>query len=367
MDKQYLIIDCGSGYCKAGVSGDSAPLYVLPTVVGHPKCGNFVTTDDKSSLLFGQGALEKENEVNLIRPIQKGIIKEWDDLEFFLDNLFQNELKKKPENYGIFMTEPPATTRLSREKLTELLFETFNVPSFFITNGAVLSLYGACKFSGFVLDCGYDSTSVVPISDGYPFSSSIKSFDVGGKDISEYLLKLLNKKGHKENSIYNSIDYIKENYCYVTLNSKEESNNPKTYKLPDDTVVELNEEKYLAPEILFHPELINKGVGGIGNTFCSSMSAVDHFTKTKFDGNLVISGGSSLFEGFKERLASELKNYYGGKYKDRTNIISIKERRYLQWIGASIYSLMQIFKGLCTSRQEYDTYGPSVVHNKCFY
>ena len=67
-----------------------------------------ITTDDKSSLLFGRKGLETENEF-LVHPIEKRKIVKLDDMELFLDNLFTNELKIKPEDYCIFMTEPPSS------------------------------------------------------------------------------------------------------------------------------------------------------------------------------------------------------------------------------------------------------------------
>ena len=136
MDKSCLIVDCGSGYCKAGYSGYIEPTVLIPTAVWHPQSNNMITTDDQSSLRFGYKALEGENGV-LIHPIQKSKIIEWDDYELFLNNLFKNELIIKTEEYGIFMTEPPLTLKSSRERLTEILFEKFNAPFIFITNGAV--------------------------------------------------------------------------------------------------------------------------------------------------------------------------------------------------------------------------------------
>ena len=369
MDKNCLIVDCGSGYCKAGYSGYIEPTVTIPTAVWHPTSNNMITTDDQSTILFGNQAMEAENGL-LVHPIQKTKIIEWDDYELFLDNLFKNELKIKIEEYGIFITEPPLTLKSSREQLTELLFEKFNAPYIFITNGAVLSSYGAFKYSGFVLDCGYDISTVVPVSNGYPYSSCIQTIDVGGKDVSEFLIKMLINKGYDEKKIKKNIKYIKERYCFVENEKNNKKNNNEIMKvnLPDGTEINLEKEKYLCTEVLFHPEMINKTVGGIQNTVCSSISAIDHYTKNKFEGNnLIIAGGSTLFDGFSERLGMEIGKYYGGKYKDRMNVITIKERNNLQWIGASTYSLMQIFKGLCTTREEYDNYGPSAVHNKCFY
>ena len=370
MDKNCLIVDCGSGYCKAGYSGYIEPTVTIPTAVWHPLSNNMRTTDDQTTILFGDKAVEEADNGLLIHPIQKTKIIEWDDYELFLDNLFKNELKIKTEEYGIFITEPPLTLKSSRERLTEILFEKFNAPFIFITNGAVLSSYGAFKYSGFVLDCGYDSSTVVPVSNGYPYSSCIQTIDVGGKDVSDFLLKMLVNKGYEEKKIRNNIKYIKEKYCFIENknNSKYNNNEITKLNLPDGTEINMEKEKFLCTEVLFHPEMINKTVGGIQNTVCSSISAIDHYTKNKFEGNnLIIVGGSTLFDGFSERLGIEIGKYYGGKYKDRMNIITIKERNNLQWIGASTYSLMQIFKGLCTTREEYDNYGPSAVHNKCFY
>jgi actin-related protein len=266
------------------------------------------------------------------------------------------------------MTEPPLTLKSSRERLTEMLFEKFKAPYIFITNGAVLSSYGAFKYSGFVLDCGYDSSTIVPVSNGYPYSNCIQTIDVGGKDVSEFLIKILVKKGYDEKKIKNNIKHIKEKYCYIENEDNKNNKEITKFNLLDGTEIILDKEKTLCPEVLFHPEMINKTVGGVANTFCSCVSAIDHLTKNKFEGNnLIIAGGSTLLKGFSERLKVEIGKYYGGKYKDRMNIINIKERNNLQWIGASTYSLMQIFKGLCTTKDEYNNYGPSAVHNKCFY
>ena len=214
MDKKCLIVDFGSGYSKAGYSGYINPVVTIPTAVWHPHSNNMMTKDDESTLLFGNKAVEAENGI-LIHPIQKTKIIEWEDFELYLKNLYKNELKIKPEEYGIFVTEPPLTLKSSRERLAQLLFEEFNCPYIFITNGAVLSSYGAVKYSGFVLDCGYDSSTIVPVSIGYPYSSCIQTMDVGGKDVSEFLIKLLVKRGYDEKKIKKNIKYIKEKYCYV--------------------------------------------------------------------------------------------------------------------------------------------------------
>ena len=367
MDQKCVIIDCGSGKCKAGLSGKILPSVEIPTIVWHPQSNNMVTNDDESNLLFGTDALDAENGL-LNQPIKNTKITDWDDFELFLTNLFKNILKINTEEYGIFITEPPLTPKDSRERLTKLLFERFNTPFIFTTNGAVLTSYGARKYSGFVLDCGYDSSRIVPIECGYPYSSCIQAVDVGGKDISEFLLKNLIKKGYDSKKMRKNIDYIKENYCFITDDDVNKKIETKNIKLPDGTEIILDKEMCLGPEILFHPEMINKTVGGIANSFCSSVSDIEHFIEHKFEWNdLIIAGGSSMFNGFIDRIKVEIGRYYGGKYKNRMKIIEVNKRNIMQFVGASTFSMNQIFKGLCTTKQEYDEYGPSAVHNKCFY
>ena len=372
MEKKCLIIDCGSGYCKVGYSGNSEPSLIIPTVIGEQNkmITEEETNKNESDKFFGQAALDKSSELKLTNFVQKTKILDFDYFEIFFDHIFKNELKINPEDYTIFITEPPLTSKKSREKISEIFFEKFNVSSLFITNGAVLSLYGACKYSGYVLDCGFDSSTITPINDGYPFSNCIKKLYVGGKNIYEYLNQLLTQKNSfiTDNNKNKIINDIIQNYSYVSSDTKNE-NNITNYKLPDNSEIILDKEKYMPVEILFHPEIISEEVGGVANLVTRCAAEIDSMTEDeKFDlNNLVICGGGSLFKGFGERLGKEICNYYGGKYSNKFNIVDIKERRFLQWIGASIYSLMKIFNGLCTSKEDYKKNGVSAIHNKCFY
>jgi actin beta/gamma 1 len=374
-NNNFIILDIGSGYCKAGFSGDAEPKIITPTVVGHPKNSDSENVDDTNNLIFGQEALNKKNELNLIHPVQKGIITDWENLAYFLDNLFKNYLQIDPKNYGMFITETPLTSESNRKKLVDLMFDTFQIPSIFINNGAILSLYGACKFSGFVIDSGYEFSEIVPLRNRFPFNDTIKKLDLGGNTINEYLEKLLIKNGVNPSYLNeNEINKIKEQYCYVSQNNtkeEKEKNNINnieiTYELPDKSKIKINEERFLAPEINFHPELIGKEFGGLAQIFCNSMYEVDNCTKQQFDGTIVLSGGNTLFPNFAERLTKEIKQYYGGKFKNRIEMVVVPQRKYIQWIGASIFSIMNIFNGLCTSNQEYLENGASIVNKKCFY
>lgn len=360
--RQYVIIDNGSGFCKAGFSGGLEPKVVIPSVVGHPKVTGIESPELNS--YFGQNALDNSQILHITRPVQSGIVTDWKEMTLFWSNLYENELNIDSSQYGVIMPEKQLTPKFIREKMTELFFETFQVPSIFITSGAVLALYGAGKFSGIVVDSGYDATFFVPISNGFPFSSAIKKLNFGGQDITDYFQQLLKQKGY--NSIPN-VNYLKEQYCYVSKSPETEIANEISYTLPDKTIIKLKDECFHATELLFHPEYFGKELGGIARKLCESIYLADHYIKKEIEGNIVLTGGNTMFPGFAERFSSEILQVANGLYKNRANVIAIPERKYVTWIGASIATHMPIFSGLQTTRKEYDEYGPSIVHNKCFY
>lgn len=364
MEKQVVIIDNGGGFCKAGYSGHAVPRVLMPTVVSETATEEDIL--DEKNVQFGQEALDNKKESNPIRPIKKGIIEDWDKMVLFWDNLFKNKLKVDPKDVCVFMTEKMLTPKKNREKIAEILFEHFNVPSIYITNSATMTIYAAIKFRGILVDSGYDSTQIIPIRNGYPFASTIKTLNVGGKDVSEYLAYLLEKKGYKDIPD-NDIEKIKEKFCYVTLPPEIKEKPEEIYVLPDKSEIKLKEERYRAPSLLFSPGLFEKDFGGIDRKVCEALYAADHFTKTKFNGDVIISGGNTLFDGFSEEFAESLDCASGGFIKGRTKVIADKQRQFLPFLGQSFFTTVSVFKGLCTSKDEYTQYGVSSVHDKCYY
>jgi len=110
---------------------------------------------------------------------------------------FFNELRVAPDNHPLLVTETPLNPKYNKEKMTQVMFETFNIPAFYIASQPVLALYSSGKTIGLVIDSGDGITTTVPIYEGYALPYSIKSLNIGGKDMTEYLMQLLSEKGYK--------------------------------------------------------------------------------------------------------------------------------------------------------------------------
>lgn len=210
--------------------------------------------------------------VLLRHPVEQGIVEDWDDFEKVLDHTFTNELQVNPEEHNVLITETSLNPRVNREKLTQLLFDTFNVPGLYVANTAVLSLYSAGKFSALVVEIGDRVAQIVPVSDGSVLPHSIQRINLAGRDLTDYLIKILSERGlHLTSGAERGIvKEIKEKLCYVALDFdheldalKTDSSKEANYEMPEGNVITIGSERFRTPEILFKPSLIGKEFGGI--------------------------------------------------------------------------------------------------------
>ena len=373
-NKPHLIIEIGSSYVKAGFAGEEGPRAEFSNVVGRPKAQGIMVGSEQEDYFVGSEAEVKRGGLILRYPVEHGIVEDWDDFEKVLHHTFTNELRVNPEEHNVLITETSLNPKVNREKLTQLLFDTFNVPGLYVANTAVLSLYAAGKFTGVVVEIGGGVAHIVPIFDGFVPPQSIQRINLAGRDLTEYLVKILIERGlHVSTGAEREIvKDVKEKLCYVALDfdaelaqSKQGSSKDAEYEMPDGSVITIGSERFRTPEVLFNPSLIGKEFGGIHEQVYQAITKSDVDVRKDLYQNIVLSGGTTLFAGLPERLTKEVQKLAPSAIKSLVKVIAVPERKYCTWIGGSILSSISTFSSMWITKEEYQDAGPSIVHQKC--
>lgn len=308
-------------------------------------------------------------------PLEHGIVKDWGDMEKIWRHTFYDALRVNPEDQAVIVTEAPMNPRKNRERMVELLFDKFNVPAAYVVLQAVMSLYAHGRTTGCVVDSGDGVTHTVPVYEGYSMPHAIQRLNLAGRDLSDYMLKVIAESGVSMTSSAEKqiVRDMKETSCYVCQGDYEAelkaahvrpTDYEKHYKLPDGNQVTLTAERFRVPEVMFQPMLVGKEIPGIHESVYKCVQACDVDVRRDLFKNLVLSGGNTMFPGIAERLTAEVKNLAPQKVEVKVN--ASPHRRYLVWQGASIVSQLTGFENMLISKAEYDEHGAGIVHIKCF-
>merc|ERR1711924_386496 len=340
-EKPAIVVDNGSGMMKAGCSGEDAPKVTFSSVVGYPK-GKSALVGTEKDFYVGEEAQQKRGILLLKYPLDHGIVNNWDDMEKVWRHTFDNELR---------MVIP----KENRERMTQIIFETFNARRFYVAIQAVLSLYASGRTTGVVVDCGDGVSHTVPIYEGYSMPHAIQRINLAGRDLTDYICKILqeSKIVLTTTAERESAKKIKEDLCYVSMDFGGEvdafAGKEKQFEMPDGQVVTVHNQMIRCPELMFKPSLDGKEMMGLHELTRKTVNDCDLDVRKDLLGNVVMSGGTTMFPNMPERLQSELQDLVPEATK--VKVIAPPERMISVWIGGSILSSLSTFARMWICRE----------------
>lgn len=322
---------------------------------------------------MGNDAFSKRGVLTLKYPIEHGVITNWADMERIWHHTFYSELCVAPEEHPVLLTEAARNHKTHKEYMMQIMFENFHTPAVYICNQGLLTVYASGRTSGIAVDCGHGVTHAVPVFEGRALKHGVYRMDFAGGDLTDYLRGILGERGYSFTSTSEReiVKDIKEKLCYVALDYDQEMETcrksnalEKSYELPDGQVVTIDNERFRCAEALFDPEIVGMGDHGIHKLANKSISRQEEHLQKILYGNIVLSGGSTMFPGIADRFQKEITRISPGTMKIKT--IALEERQSSSWIGGSILASLSTFQNMWISKQEYEEKGAAIIHSKLY-
>ena len=389
-ESEVIVVDLGSGFIKAGYSGEDVPRVVIPTVLAEKVDensddsgpGNDSQTKKVVSRKMGNDAYTCRDTHTLFDPIKRGEIHNWDHLSTLLEHLFYNELGVEPRNATVLMTDSLKSTQKDKQDLAAMMFDTFRFKAFALQSSAALSLFSSGKTTGLVAESGEGLTYTVPVFEGYALPHAMQVLPVAGQDITNKLLEELQDANLPVTaSHFHYIRDIKEKMCHVPMHYETElerrddelTEEERSYELPGGVIVEVNQRRRVtAAECIFRPSLV--GVhqveeyncdGGIARLAVKSIEKVDSDLKVNLYNNVVLAGGTTLMKNFYERFTTELRQMCGETAKTEISVTAALHRKNAAWVGGSMLASFNTFHGMTIRQQEYSETTPDTEKAAC--
>ncbi|PFH62124.1 hypothetical protein XA68_15085 [Ophiocordyceps unilateralis] len=420
-----LVLD--PGYCntRAGFAGEDVPKSILPSFYGRitsseparnlfgdecliPRADfqvrNYMNRDsvvedwDMAGSIWEHMLIKRLQPERPTPPSRNGLN---DDVKDGEGDVTMDEADAAPEKplqeNPLLMTEAPWNTPKAREKAIEIIMENWGCPAFWISRTPVLAAFAAGKATALVVDVGGSNTSVTAIHDGMVLKRSIQRSPVGGLWLSsqtavdagmppqvrlrKWPFEISDSfRAYEEERV---LTEFKESVVEVWrgpgrygMPGNEDyvrSQPGRVFEMPDGYNQMWREQRFKVTEGMWDenagyplpesdrltksqtiPELIRAALG-----------AVDVDLRGNLLANVVVTGSTSLINGFNDRLNNELSAMYPG-LKVKLHAAGLTtERRFGAWIGGSILASLGTFHQMWISRKEYEENGAGVVEKRC--
>ncbi|KAJ7699873.1 actin-related protein Arp4p [Mycena rosella] len=421
-----LVVDIGTSSVRAGYAGDDTPKAVIPTTFGYHKAApdaDAAMPDAEDSMQSGPTKFSKmyigqygptvwREGMEVANPLNEGIIHDFEPISALMRHAIVDVMRCNPSEHPILVTEPAWNTPANRERMAEIMFEEFQVPAFYIANTGVLNAFAAGKGSALVIDVGQTMASVTPIVDGFVLRKGLVysalpklvhaharhilvSPNAHRRGIDLYPHQLVSNKMPvevgtpprftlREDRVKGTTESWRT--WYETREVDEwiqsvagvleqgwndqvaASRPPRQYEFPTGFNSWFAQERFSVGEQFFwhSPQLLASNPGlpkTIPALITESLRACDPELRQVLVGNVVLTGGGSLFAGFGDRLSSELaRSFPHVKIHAPGNPV---ERRYGGWLGGSVLGSLGTFHQLWISKEEWMEHGKAIVGQRC--
>lgn len=363
-DLKIFIIDMGSYKCKSMIVNNEKTRKVFPSFLGRYNEYSIYKSPIKNNKDIYVGYETKGLDIKSWRPIVNGRFKDYNSIEELLKYIFMSQ-KVEEETNSVILIEPLDIDKNIREDITRLMFEQFNISFFCSKKSSVLATYSAGLNTSLAVDVGYETIRAVPVYNGEYIPCGSKQSNIGGNDINLFLRDLLEEQCPS----YNLIPKIKRKCCYIPGNFNYEINEYRyssslnmKYDISKDKSIIIGKERIIAPEIMFNPSINKIQQSSIQKVIEEAINSCDKDIRETLLSNIVLYGGSSMFNGFQHRLQSELNNIYNGK---NVNVIAQPDRKYAAFNGASVMLSLPTLDQMFITSYEFRDAGSSIIHRKC--
>ena len=323
----------------------------------------------------GEDADNKRGILAIKYPVEFGFISNMDDMELVLSHTFYEHLRLCPAEHPVLMSQPPFSPKGTRETITEVMFERFEVPAFSVQTSAVLALFSSGRTTGVAIDLGGGNFRASVVTDGTFSKDASLTLPISGRFITDYLRQDIQKSPHftdeqKQDvgrpSYWHFLNQMKQTCCFVSQDFdsdiKNSTQHAKQHELPEGIFVTLDKERFRCTEAIFNPNLYGVEMEGIQHqAYNAALRAPASTTKTLLS-NFMLCGGSSLFPGIVSRLENELSKLNKTEYEIK--LAAPEGRELAVWNGGAKMAVDKGLGHIWMSKDEYDEYGPTYVHGK---
>lgn len=411
-----IVIDIGHGSIRAGFAGEDQPKADIPSMIGVMNTKSDIQDghEEKKYFIDTTSIAPARKDLELTSFLNDGMIEDWDLFDKMLEYIYDKHIHSDSQLHPILISEAPWNIRAKREKITELMFEKYKVPAFFLVKNAMLAAFANGRSTGLVLDSGASHTSAVPVQDGYVLQQAIVRQPFGGDYITQLCRQYFEHKGveivppqfiaskevvkrmdtpkwtKKKNipqvtkswndyAIKKVLQDYQSSILQVSTDAAYEKEIAEAYpsvhyEFPNGYNFESSYERFLIPEKLFNPHETGEGVPDTSDMMdmaqlvTTSVGMCDIDLRPALYGTVIVTGGNTLITGFTDRLQLDLSSRTPPSMRLKLIHSSASqpvERRFGAWIGGSILASLGTFQQMWISKQEYEEVGKSQVDRKC--